>query len=252
MDNIDRRHVAHLALIALLILIIVPGVAVFISSVADIGFFQVTNVIGAFGTILLSAILAYLYLQMWATQEERTSIHQSQEEILDKQVKIQEKQHKIIQTEKESLLDISNHSAENDDCHILLSNHGGGAIKELHIRTLISDGDGRYSGTWNSTQLRRIESGATRGGKVIGPKEKGIKIGCCPEFIIQLDGDRREGSFSEVSTDLVNNSIDQVRIRMHLIAVDEFGNQSLEKLTNDTANIHRNMPLGEVGIWKNS
>lgn len=252
MENLERRHIIHLAIITLSILILVPGLSFLISEITNLQFFPVTNLTSAFGTILLSAVLAYLYFQMWSTQVERTSIHENQEEILDKQTEIQEKQHDIIQTGKKFLLDISHQEADGNDCYIHISNHGGGAVVELSIRTLLKVNNDQFSGERTITQLRRIEQDGTKGGKIIGPNEKSVKIGCCPQFHIHINEAETEGDFSEMSTHLSNNRINKVQLEMHFIATDEFGNSAEETLIDDSIGIHPNMGLAEVGGWENS
>lgn len=90
----------------ILIILLIPAIVLLISSQTSLEFAEITNLTSAVGSILLSAILAYLYSKMWSTQEKRTSVQQNQEEILNRQAEIQQSQHEILQTEKKALLDI--------------------------------------------------------------------------------------------------------------------------------------------------
>jgi len=231
------------------IIVIVLAVILGVSAYTDMNISQTANLTSTFGTILLSALLAYLYFQMWSTQEERTSIHQNQKKILDRQTEIQEKQHKLIQTEKESLLDIFQQNLNGDSCSICISNHGGGAVVELYIKTILIDDIESFSSKNNSTQLKRSAS-KTEGGKVIGPKEQAIKMDCQPQFTVEKNGQEREGSFSEISTHLSNDGVDKIQIRADLVTADEFGNVLEKTLIDDEIDTHRNMDLEEVDAWQ--
>jgi hypothetical protein len=187
---------------------------------------------------------------MWSTQEERTSVQQNQEEILDRQAEIQRSQHEILQTEKKALLDILDRETENDDCHFTISNHGGGAVVELYIVTQIIDDSGLVSGPKKSTQLSRADSNA--GGKIIGPDEKNVRMTCCPQFEVQSDTDVTTGDFSETATFLCNNGVDNITVQISLTTADEFGNVTEENLFEEVVEIHRSMPLAEIKAWKNN
>jgi len=250
MMNLDRDNAVHLLIIGLLSLLLVPAVVILLASHTDLEFVEVTNLTSAVGSIFLSAILAYLYLQMWSTQEERTSVQQNQEEILDRQAEIQRSQHEILQTEKKALLDILDQKTEDNDCYFNISNHGGGAVVELYIATQIIDDSGIVAGSKKSTQLSRDDSGA--GGKIIGPNEKNVRMSCCPQFEVQSDTGLTKGNFSEITTFLSNEGVDNITIQISLTTADEFGNPTEEKLFDGVVEIHRNMALAETSTWKNN
>ncbi|WP_367175459.1 hypothetical protein [Haloarcula rubripromontorii] len=250
MISLDRDYAVHLIIIGLLALLLVPAVVILFATQTDLEFVEVTNLTSAVGSILLSAILAYLYLQMWSTQEERTSVQQNQEEILDRQAEIQQSQHEILQTEKKALLDILSRETENDDCHFVISNYGGGAIVELYIVTQLSTDSGLVSGSKKPTQLSRSDSSG--GGKIIGPNEKNVGMNCCPKFEAQSDTQNVKGNFSEITTFLSKEGVDTITVQISLTTADEFGNLTEENLFEAEIGIHRNMQLAETNAWKNN
>lgn len=250
MDYFKLKHIKQLGGIIILVLIIIPAATYFTAIYSPLEFSEVVNIISAAGTILLSAVLAYLYLQMWNTQEERTSIHQNQEDILERQVGIQEKQHELHQTEKRSLLDISNHTLTDDNCGVYVSNHGGVAIVESHINTTLSTDEEQFS--TKSTQLTRTESDMTKGGKVIGKGQYGVKMRCCPEFYVEINDDQKTDSFSQITTFLVSNDVSSINIEIELVAADEFGNIATNTLLDGEIDIHQNMPLDEIPVQTSS
>lgn len=250
MVNFDKNYVIHLIIIGIFVVLIIPAVVVLVSSQTNIEFVEITNLTSAVGSILLSAILAYLYLKMWSTQEERTTVQQNQEEILNRQAEIQQSQHEILQTEKKALLDILEQETQDDDCSFKISNHGGGAVVELHIVTQLIDDSDLVSGSKKSTQLSRADSNA--GGKIIGPNEKEVGMKCCPQFEFQFDEETITGDFSEICTSLNKRGVDKISIQISLTAADEFGNLMEKDLFTNEIKIHPNMSLAETNVWKNN
>ncbi|WP_139835031.1 hypothetical protein [Halorubrum ezzemoulense] len=246
----DRDYSIHLVIIGVGISLGIPTIVILLTFRTNLEFAEVTNLTSAVGSILLSAILAYLYLKMWSTQEERTSVQQNQEDILDKQAEIQQSQHEILQTEKKALLDILKRETIDDDCQFNISNYGGGAIVELYIVTQLKQVSGSALGQTVSTQLTR--TGSEDGGKIIGPDEKNVDVFCCPQFEVQSDEDTMRGSFSEITTHLSNKGIDEIYIQISLTTADEFGNPTEKNLFQEETEIHRNMKLAEIDAWKNN
>lgn len=250
MIDIDRKHLFHLLLIGLFVVLGIPLLVLQVSGFTGLQFVEVSNLVSAVGSILLSAILAYLYLQMWSTQEERTTIHENQEAILDRQADIQEKQHDILQTEKQALIDITNQDFQGDDCTLSISNHGGGAIVELHLVTQIGTESQRTSSPNKSTQLTM--GGSNSGGKIVGPKETNIIMKCCPQFEFQIQSETKSGPFSTITTLLSREDIKRITVEITLVARDEFGHPIEERLVEKEVEIHQSMELAEINSWKNN
>ncbi|WP_254546405.1 hypothetical protein [Halomarina pelagica] len=250
MENFDGKDAFVLGVIALLFLVLVPTTTCLVANITDLKLGEVATLISAYGSILLSSVLAYLYLQMWDTQEKQKSIQKNQERIMDRQANLQEKQHEMLQIEKRSLLDILGRETDKDDCHIQISNHGGGAIVELYIKTSLVDGQGQCSRIETSTQLMRAKSEISSGGRIIGAEEKSIGMRCCPQFEVEIDGEKTCGNFSRVATALSRNKIDRVEVRIDLVTADEYGNVAQERLLEEEVRIHNNMALEEVEAWK--
>ncbi|WP_141212156.1 hypothetical protein [Halorubrum ezzemoulense] len=250
MESGSLDSTTYLVLVSLCIVLGIPGIVLLISTHTNLQFNEVTNLTSSVGSILLSAVLAYLYFQMWETQEERTLVQQNQEEILEKQADIQEKQHEIRQTEKKALLDILQRDIQDDDCRLQISNHGAGAVVELYIATELGGTSDGFSGGQKNTQLRRGDS--STGGKIVGPNEKGVQMNCCPQFEATVDENTIEGDFSTITTSLKRMGLDRIKVRIGLVAVDEFGNPTEKSLLNEDIAIHQNMELDEIGNWKNN
>jgi len=231
------------------VLITVLSAIGIISEVTRLSLLEVSNITAAFGSILLSSILAFLYLKMYSTQEKRTDIHENQEEILEKQVEIDEKQQEILETEKESLLDIALCDPDGDECRLFLSNHGGGVIKQVLLRTQLAVRENE--GEWSSTALRKEIDDMPRGGQAIGPREKNITMTCTPDFQIEFSDTRVKGSFSEVTRSLSADGIASVKLSVAFYAVDEHGNVSEGHLFNGDSDIYGGMELEDVSGWEN-
>ena len=65
MDNFDRWNLLHSLIMIIFIIVIVLAVILGVSAYTDMNISQTANLTSTFGTILLSALLAYLYFQMW-------------------------------------------------------------------------------------------------------------------------------------------------------------------------------------------
>lgn len=119
-----------------------------------------SEIISGFGSLLLTGILAYLYFKMSATQKERTEIHKSQKDLMEKQSEMQEFQSGILREQAEAqktqskLMDaqevlmeanqrpylrIHEHRPINDissEMEFLVSNIGKGAATNLELYTV--------------------------------------------------------------------------------------------------------------------
>ncbi|MBZ6494343.1 hypothetical protein [Natrinema longum] len=231
------------------IVIVISAFIFLITKNTRLNVYQVSNIIAAYGTILLSAILAYLYSQMWETQEQRTNIQENQEDILEEQTEIQEKQQEMLETEKSAMLDLSICSSENDRCFIEISNHGNGAIKQTMLRTRVQPQSDQFQGDWKATELKRYDNGIT-GATVIGGNETNIRMACDLEFSVSDGSNTFSDVFSGITSYLSREGVNDIRLEIDLVSVDEYNNMRELSILEEDISVHNNMGFEEVDAWK--
>jgi hypothetical protein len=204
-------------------------------------FFQMVQVFSAGGSIGLSAILAYLYLRMNSTQEERTGIHEDQTDIL-------QNQEKYSRMEKEVLLDFEGVLAKDNEMKVSISNYGGGTLVGLNVKTSVAQEDGVHVSGGCATELTQDYSeGIRNDAKMLGPRKEGTIWLATPEFEYQFgDVEIQDKDFSELSRRLSTEDITEVKLKIGIEGVNRFGDQVEEILINDSIAIYSNMDLSEA------
>lgn len=246
-DSFLQRFSTPAISIGLIIFITIGILILFsfgITQVSGLTFAEVSSIIAGYGTIILSAILAYLYVKMWRTQEQRTDIHSEQRELMKKQTSIQEKQNKMIEIEKRAITDIMKWWTMEHMFYIRLSNHGRGAIKRAILEVKISTNAENIESEWRENEMRksasddRLSKGLTSA-KVVGPNQTEITMGCSPTFSVSIDGKKIEDSIDEITHRLDREGIEEATIKIRFNTLDEFGNRATEKITEQTTAIYR-------------
>jgi hypothetical protein len=238
-----NKSSTHIIAIILLFLITIPTGAFVLSRFSTYTFNEIVNLLSASGTITLSAILAYLYSKMWSTQDDRTSIHESQEEILKKQAQIQENQHDLEEIERRHILDVIDVDLCQNSFVLEVKNYGHCCVTEIRIVTQIQPDKDEFDSEETSTLLKKA---GAESGKIVGPKEQ-VTMRAVPEFSIGNDNRTERGNFAEITTYLDRKNVENANLILRLASADEFGNISEDGYRiEEDIHIHGNMSLEEI------
>ena len=244
-DKLERLNqpVVHIIVIFIVSLVTIPVGVIGLSEVSTYTFNERVNLLSAWGTISLSAILAYLYSKMWSTQEDRTAIQENQEDILEKQAQIQENQHNLEEIERRHILDVIDVNLRGNEFILEVKNYGRCCVTEVRIVTQIQPHADNCDSEETSTLLKKV---GAESGKIIGPKEK-VSMKAVPSFSVEKDGRTEYGNFAEITTYLDREDIERANLLLYLASADEFRNFSEDGYRIEKElDIHGNMSFSKI------
>jgi hypothetical protein len=130
--DVDNRY-WYLLTISTLILLIFPLLYT-VSRITQLSFLKLTQITTPIASVVLSIVLAFLYLNLGVAQEKQTDLIERQIEIQEHQNQILENQTSISKLQFEPDIEIKESEPDHDSFRTILVNNGNGVANRLNLR----------------------------------------------------------------------------------------------------------------------
>ena len=140
--EIDNQY-WYLLAISTLVLLSFPLLYI-VSLITQRSFLELTRITTPIASVVLSIVLAFLYLNLGVAQEKQTNLIERQTEIQEQQNQILENQASISKLQFEPAVEIKELEPDHDSFRTILVNNGNGVANRLNLRCelLFNAGDG--------------------------------------------------------------------------------------------------------------